>query len=171
MKALKIAGIVLLIIAIVFFSLGIFIPFYEYQSSIEVNAPPEKCWKVFHNTSLMDQWLPGFESLTLKAGDTLAIGSSYEIVVNDHHKRMIMLEKITGVIAPSSISYELNNDVLKSEYSYSFEGSSSTKISGHFKITGNNIVWKSILILSKSYMTSSSQNQLSLLKKVIEQQP
>jgi carbon monoxide dehydrogenase subunit G len=169
MKALKIIGIVLAVIIVVFLSIGLIVPSYEYDSSVQVNAPVEKCWSTFHDINKMNQWLKGFESLTLKSGDSLAVGSVYEITVTDDGHRMVMSEKLTEVNAPTRVSYQLNNDVLKSEYSFSFEGQSSTKITSHYKITGNNIFWKSILRLSKSYMTGEAADQLSLLKKVIEQ--
>ncbi len=171
MKALKIIGISLAAVLIIFLGIGLIVPSYDYQSSIQVNASPEKCWGVFHNTKLMSQWLQGLESLTLKSGDSLAVGSLYEIVVNDDGHRMVMSEKIIEVRAPTKVSYELNNDVLKSKFSFSFDGSQSTTVSSHYNVTGNNILWKSILFLSKSYMTTASQGQLTSLKKVIEEQP
>src|SRR5258706_13545271 len=169
MKTLKIALLSFAGIVFLFLSLGLLFPSYEYKSSVVVNASPEKCWEVFHDTKKMSEWLEGFESLSLKSGDPLAAGSRYEIVVNDHNKRMVMSEKIIEVTAPSKISYELNNDVLKSEFSFLFEGSTSTTVTSKYKITGNNILWRSILFLSKPYMTSSGQDQLNALKKVIEQ--
>lgn len=171
MKALKIIGIALTIMVIIFFCIGLVVPSYEYGSTIEVNAPIEKCWKTFHDTKKMNQWLKGFESITLKSGDSLAVGSVYEIAVRDGNNRMVMSERITDIKTPAKISYELTNDVLKSEFSFSFEGTSSTKITNRYKVTGNNPAWKSILFLSKSYMSSSAENQLTLLKKVIEEQP
>lgn len=155
-------------IGILFLGLGWVVPTYEYQSSVTVNANPEKCWEVFHDLNKMNRWLEGFESLTLKSGEPLAPGSLYEIVINDEGHRMVMSEKIIAVNAPARISYELNNDVLKSEFSFSFEGTDSTVIKSQYKITGNNIFWKALLFLSKSYMTRSGQAQLDLLKKVIE---
>ena len=116
----------------------------------------------------MSEWLEGFESLTLKSGEQLAKGSTYEIIITDDGHRMVMNEKIIEVNAPSKVSYELNNDVLKSEFSFSFEGTTSSTITSRYKITGNNILWKSILFLSKSYMTTEAQKQLEGLKKVIE---
>ena len=169
MKTLKIVLLALAGIILLFFSLGLLFPSYEYQSSVVVNANPEKCWEVFHDTKKMGQWLEGFESLTLKSGEPLTAESQYEIVVNDHDKRMVMSEKIIEVNEPTKVSYELNNDVLKSEFSFLFEGSTSTTVTSKYKITGNNILWRSILFLSKPYMTSSGQDQLNALKKVIEQ--
>ncbi|MGC4022027.1 MAG: SRPBCC family protein [Cyclobacteriaceae bacterium] len=172
MKVIKIVLALLLAVVIVVLALGLIVPSYEYESSIQVKASPEKCWRIFHNTRLMAQWLEGFESLTLKSGDTLGIGSTYEIVINDHDKRMVMSEKITEMDAPTKIKYQLDNDVLKSEFTFSFEGdSTTTAITNHYKVTGNNVIWKSILFLSKSYMAGASQDQLKLLKGVIEKQP
>jgi hypothetical protein len=83
--------------------------------------------------------MKGFESLTLKSGDSL------------------VSEKLTKVNAPIKISHELSNDVLRSEYSFSFAGNSPTKITSHYKITGNDIFWQSIRFLSKPYMRGAVQ--------------
>ncbi|GHN00849.1 hypothetical protein WSM22_23380 [Cytophagales bacterium WSM2-2] len=172
MKVLKIILAILTAAVVIFLGIGLFFPSYDYQTSIKVSASPEKCWRTFHNTKLMNQWMPGFESLTLKKGDSLTLGSQYEIVINDGSEQMVMNERITELAAPSKVSYELNNDVLKSESTFSFEGdSTSTTINCYYKITGNNVAWKSILLLSKSYMSGSASSQLESLKKVIEQQP
>src|SRR5882724_612658 len=111
MKIAKIIGATLAGIVLMFLSLGLLFPSYEYQSSIVVNASPEKCWVVYHDTKKMNEWLEGFESLTLKSGEPLAAGSTYEIVVTDDGHRMVMNEKIIEVNAPTKVSYELNNDV------------------------------------------------------------
>ena len=171
MKALKIIGIIIVVAFATILIIGFAVPFYEYESSVQVNATPEKCWKVYNDVKLLNQWLPGFESLTLKSGDSLTAGSMYEIIINDGGERMVMNEKIVDVNAPTKITYELTNDVLKSEFSFSFEGSSSTTIKSNYKITGNNVIWSAVLFLSKSYMTSSANGQLTSLKKLIEQQP
>lgn len=172
MRILKVLVIILAVLILIFLSIGLFVDSYEYESSIQVQASPEKCWKVYNDTKLMSQWVPGFESLTLKSGELMKVGSTYEFVINDHDEKMVMSEAIKEVSEPNSISYELNNDVLKSEYTFSFKGdSTSTTINSHHKVTGNNLIWKSILFLSKSYMESSVQEQLTGLKRVIETQP
>ncbi len=171
MRILKALVIILLALILIFLSIGLFLPSFDYAVSIEVKASPEKCWLTFHDTTRMSQWLPGFESLVLKSGEPLKAGSQYEIIVIDHNEKIVMSEIITKVNAPTSISYELNNDVLKSEYTFSFTGDSiTTTIDSHYKVTGNNVMWKSILFLSKSYLESNGQEQLAGLKKVVEMQ-
>ncbi len=168
MKALRIILIGITGIVLVFLSIGLLFPSYEYRSFIVVKASPEKCWTIYHDTKKMSEWMEGFESLTLKSGEPLSPGSTYEIIVTDDGHRMVMNEKAIEVSPPTKISYQLNNDVLKSEFSFSFEGTTSTTITSKYKITGNNILWRSILFLSKSYMTNAAQEQLEGLKKVIE---
>ena len=168
MKTIKIILATLAGIILLFLGIELLFPVYEYQSSVVVNASPEKCWIAYHDTIRMSEWLEGFESLTLKSGEQLAKGSTYEIIITDDGHRMVMSEKIIEVNAPTKVVYELNNDVLRSEFSFSFEGTTSSTITSRYKITGNNILWKSILFLSKSCMTTEAQKQLEGLKKVIE---
>lgn len=170
MKIVKIILATLAGIILLFLSIGLLFPSYEYQSSIVVNASPEKCWTVYHDTKKMSEWLEGFESLTLKSGEQLTLGSTYEIVITDDGHRMVMNEKIIEVNAPTKVTYELNNDALKSEFSFSFEGINSTTVTTKYKITGNNVLWRSILLLSKSYMSTEAKKQLEGLKNVIEKQ-
>jgi carbon monoxide dehydrogenase subunit G len=170
MKIIKIILVCLVILILGFFSLGLFVPSYEYQNSITVAASPQKCWDTFHNTSLMSQWMDGFESISLKSGEHLVVGSTYEIIINSDNERMVMLEKLLQIKAPEKVTYQLDNDVLKSEYIFSFEGAETTTITSRYKITGANLIWRSVLFLSKSYMADQSQAQLDGLKKVIENQ-
>ena len=170
MKALKIVLATIAVIIAVFFSLGLIVPSYEYQSRVIVNASPEKCWAVFHDTASMKLWLDGFQSITLKKNEPMQPGSEYELIVTDDGHRMVMAEKIIDIHAPDKVTYEINNDVLKSEFSVSFVGTSSTTITSVYKITGNTLFWKSVLCLSRSYMTTAAQEQLDALKTVIEKQ-
>lgn len=170
MKILKIILISLAAIVALFLSLGLFVPAYEYDAAVTVNSTPEKCWTVFHDTIRMHEWLPGFESLTLKRGEHMQPGSVYEIIINDEDQRYVMSERITEISPPAKIAYVLDNEVLRSEFSYHFEGTTTTNIQAHFRVRGNNILWRAILFLSRSYMRSSGQEQLDLFKKAVEKQ-
>jgi len=98
-------------------------------------------------------------------------GSMYEmILVQD--KIYTMSEALKEIKEPEMISYELYNEVMKSDYTYTFKAvDDNTIIQTYYKVTGHNLMWKSVLFLSKSYLTSASNAQLQELKKVIEQNP
>ena len=168
MKILKYLGIVITILLVVFLSLGLAIPSFDYTSVVSINAPPEKCWGVLHDTSRMKKWMPGFERLTLKSGAHFQTGAVYEFIIHQE-ERYVMQEVVKAVKMPERSCYELTNDVLKSEYDINLvPKDSKTQITAHYRITGNNLIWKSILALSKSYLQKGSQTQLDLLKVEIE---
>lgn len=168
MKIVKYAGIALTVLALTFICLGLFVPTFEYSSSVQVSAPAEKCWSVLHDTSRMKKWMPGFVRLTLKSGEPLSPGARYEIVIRQD-KLYVMPEILKEVKVPEFATYEMTNDVMKSEYDFKLiSKNSQTEITSHYKVTGNNVLWKSILLLSKSYMQSESKKELELLKIEIE---
>lgn len=170
MRVVKIILIVILAIVGVLLAVGLIAPTFEYGNSITVQATPEKCWSVFHDTTRMKSWMPGFISFTLTKGDHLQPNAEYLFVMEDG-ERMEMQEKIIAVNPPESVSYVLTNDVLKSEFSYSFKANSnSTDISTNYKVTGNNVFMKAILFFMKGVMMSSDTETLAGLKMEIESQ-
>ena len=95
-------------------------------------------------------------------------GAVYEVIIVQD-KLYIMNETLQKVKAPTFAAYELTNEVMRSEYSYELVlQNGRTEIITRYLITGNNLMWKSILFLSKSYMESASHTQLELLKREIE---
>jgi len=136
MKALRITLYVITGIALLLLSLGVMVPSNGYPSAIVIKASPEKCWAAYHDTKQMAEWWQGFKSLTLKSGDLLSPGSRYEIIVNDKGHRLVMSEKIMEIIAPNRIWYELNNDVLRSAFSFSFERALPPRSRANTKLWG-----------------------------------
>ena len=168
MKILKYFGIVIAVLLAIFLSLGLLTPSFDYSAEVSINAPVQKCWDVLQDTSRMKKWTPGFKSLTLKSGNHLQAGARYEIVILQE-ELYVMQEKITAVKAPESISFELKNDVLTSVYDFKLVSrDSKTELTAHYHVTGSNLIWKSVLSLSKSYLKDAAQKQFELLKVEVE---
>jgi uncharacterized protein YndB with AHSA1/START domain len=170
MRILKISGLIFGFLLVIFFLLGVFVPDFEYENSVTIHADRQTCWNNFHDVSKMKMWMEGFESLTLKSGAPLQQGSRYEVVFVGDGERMVMDETITAVKPPEMVSYDLNNDVLNSVFTFSFQSVNEhqTTIHSNYKVTGKNLLWRSILFLSKSYFIETGQKQLDDLKKMIE---
>ena len=168
MKIAKYLGAVLLVLGILFLSLGLAVPTFDYSSSVTINAPIEKCWTVLQDTSRMKRWVEGFERMTLREGEAGKSGAVYELVIQQD-KLYVMQETVKELRAPELASFELANDVMRSKYEFKLSGEGSrTRITSVYHIEGNNMIWKSILFVSKSYLQTGSQNQLDLLKIEIE---
>jgi uncharacterized protein YndB with AHSA1/START domain len=171
MKFLKIAGLILGLLMVGIILIGLFAKRFEYSSSITINASPAHCWEVFHDTTQMRHWVPGLKSLTLMQGKFFQAGSVYEMVIEDNGERMVMHETLMAVDPPREISYVLTNDAFSSKYSYRFipGQDGTTRIESQYEVAGNSLIWRAVLYLSKSYLSNSSQEQLVLFKKHIEQ--
>jgi uncharacterized protein YndB with AHSA1/START domain len=168
MKIAKYTGITIIALLLLFFSLGFIKPSFDYTSSVTILTSPEKCWYALHDTVGMRRWMPGFEKFTLKSGTHLQPGASYEIIIQQDEK-YVMLETIKVIRPAEYISYELINDVMKLDYSYTLTPKgNATEITNENRAIGTNLIWRSILFLSKSHLQTESQNQLDLLKLDIE---
>jgi uncharacterized protein YndB with AHSA1/START domain len=170
MKVLKIVGLIVGLLIVGVILLGVFKKKFTYSSFITVNASPEQSWQAFQDTTQMKQWHPGFKSIKLKDGQFLQVGSVYELIIDDGRERMVMHETILAIDPSHEISYELVNDVLVSKYSYRFTPAENgtTHIESHYEVTGKSLMWRAVLYLSKSYLHSASQEQLTLFKKHLE---
>lgn len=170
-KTIKILAVVVVGLVMIFLSLGLFVPAVNYSASITINGSPEKCWNTFHDVAQMGQWIEGLESFKQIRGDSLVPGAVYEMVILQD-ERMVMQEEVKEVIKPARVAYELNNDVLKSEYSFDFiDKHAQTQINGTYKVTGNNLIWKSVFVLFRSTFSKGSQQQLEAVKKLVESTP
>ncbi len=95
-------------------------------------------------------------------------GAQYEFVVLQD-QLYVMQEVLKEVDPPNLVRYEMTNEVMVSEYDFTLtQDKSHTEITNHYRVIGKNIWWKTILFVSKSYLRSSSQEQLELLKREIE---
>ncbi|MFZ6009650.1 MAG: SRPBCC family protein [Bacteroidota bacterium] len=170
MRILKIISVILAVLILLFVSVGLIYPDFEYGNSVTIQAPQQTCWNTYHDTTNQKQWMKGFESLTLIQGEHMTPGAVYEIIIKEEGgEPMVMTEKLVALEEPQRITYELSNDVLTSKYTFSFEErGSQTIVTSHYHVRGNNIFMQSLLFLSKSYFNSEDRELLEELKKFIE---
>jgi hypothetical protein len=169
MKIFKYIGIVAIVLLAVFLLVGVIKPSFEYTTSAVINAPRQQCWDVMQDTTQMKAWIPGFKTITLKSGQHQQQGAIYELIVSQDEV-YVMSETVRAFREPEIIAFDLDNEVMKLAYEISFyDNGNQTIINGHYKATGNNVMWKSLLFLSKSYLQAGAQEQLALLKTLIEQ--
>lgn len=166
MKILKIIGILIAALLVIFFLIGLLKPTFDYGNSITINAPKHAVWSVY--TTRKKDWIKGLQSQKLISGNALTKDAEYETVI-DSGEEMVMHETITNIILGDKIEWTLDNDVLVSNYAYEFKGDSSrTEVTTHYKVEGKNSLMKSILFLSKSYLKNSDAEMLAALKEIAE---
>lgn len=169
MRIIKIIFISLIALVAFFFTLGAIFPTFEYTNKVTINAPKEACWEMLTNPTTLHRWINGLETYKLIGGEHLKAGGTYSMVIVDGSEKMEMNQKIEEVNAPSTIRYILTNDVLTSDYTYSLqEMDGKTTLLADYIVTGNSIIWSSVLHLSKGYIAREGQKDLDKFKALVE---
>lgn len=168
MKILKIVLGVIAFLIVAFLAIGFIVPQFEYGNSVIIQASQAKCWDVYTDTTLRKRWIEGEESYRLVEGKPLAVGAKYESVIVED-ERMVMTEEILSINPSQEIETLLMNDVLKLESKTSFEGDSAqTTITTHYKMKGNNVFMRSMLLLMKSRISGEDEKMLTSFKTLVE---
>jgi hypothetical protein len=91
------------------------------------------------------------------------------MVIVEGTEKIEMNQIIEEVNAPSTIHFILTNDVLTSDYTYSLqEMNGKTTLLADYVVTGNSIIWSSILYLSKGYIASEGQKDLDKFNALVK---
>ena len=169
MRIIKISILSLIALLVLFLSIGTIFPSFDYTNEVKVEAPMDKCWQSLNNPTTMHRWMQGLETYKLISGEHLQPGGTYSLIIVEGSERMEMIQKIEDINPPASIHLILTNDVLTSDFSYLLsETDGVTTLQAHYEVTGNSILWSSVLRLSKGYISGEGQKQLQKLKTLIE---
>jgi len=169
MKLLKYFGIFLIVVLVAFLLVGIFAPTFTYESRVVVNAPVEQSWAVFSDPSRMGEWLVGFKSIETVSGQPDSVGSKYKMVFEENGRLMKMTETVTAIKPNELFAFTLDARPMIDKVEVRFSGDGEkTEIVAMNHIEGKNLIWKSILRLSKSNMKKRGQEVYNKLKNLIE---
>ncbi len=169
MKVVKYIAVSLAIGAVAFLCIGIFVPAFTYQSTVTVNAPVEKAFEVFLDSTKMKDWMPNFKSIEMISGKLHEVGSVSQLIVVENGKEYIMTEKVTAFIPNSNYQFILDNEVMivKSKIVFSHSGE-LTLITATDEVHGKNLFWRSLFPFFKTIFRDNAQQIYDNLKLVIE---
>jgi hypothetical protein len=171
-KFIKYTVIIVLLITVVFFSLGFFVPELNMKNTVEVRSPIGHSFAVFENVNKMKDWMPGFKSIELTGGLPFMPNSTYKLVTEENGRRMEMKETLIALQTNEIFSFTLENDQIYSEVQVHFSGGpDKTIISAETKIRGQNMFWRSMLVFAKGTIMEKQQQMYEAMKKVIESTP
>lgn len=154
---------------LLFLLAGIVKPTIEYDNGIVVSASPEISFSTFKDTSLMKLWITGLTRFEYMEGTMDEPGSKWKLHLNQDGNLYEMTETLTIYEENKRFAFLLNNEVLVSEVDIRFTPSKQgTIISVHNKVTGNNLFFRSLFVLTGSYFRTESQKMYENLKLIID---
>ena len=169
MKIFKYISLTFLILIFGFFAIGLFSNSISYQNKVIVNAPVEKAFVLFTDTTKMKEWLPGFISFTNDSGGNFNRGSKWKLILLQEGQRYEMEETMTVYEPNKQYSYILENIVLRNYVDVYFKANgNTTEITSHNLIKGNNLIWRSIFFFYEKDLFEKGEKTFEDLKKMIE---
>ena len=114
-KVLRFIVIGIFALAVLFFSLGLFIPTFSFDNVVEVNKPIEKTFAEFNDVSNMYKWIPGFQFIEPISGWPNEVGSKWKLVVKQEGKRMELIKTMTAYKENEVFAFNLSNEMMSND--------------------------------------------------------
>ncbi len=170
MRILKWLGLLLLVLVVGFLAAGLIRPNVSYENKVTVNAPVERAYSVFVDESNMDKWMPTLQRIENISGAPLEVGSKWKLIFEEEGETIEVLEEMTAIDANERFAFNLETEPFLGTVDIRFTAidSATSEIKAVTTMDGKNLIWKSLLALSKSMMETRSQEQYEMLKKAIE---
>ena len=175
MKILKYLVATIVVLMVVFLTIGFLIPSVDYGHKITVNKPIEEAWAVAQDESKYDQWLEGFQSIVLVEGKKGTVGSRYKVVVNpgDGQPDFLMTETVVSIEKFDHVSLSFDSEMMDFEQtiSYSSEDGATTIVTDS-KVMGKGLTMRSMFALMEMLGGAFKKQEvknIEALKMVIEE--
>lgn len=170
MRILKWLGGILVVLILVFLGVGIITPNFSYENKVTVKAPVERAYSVFVDESNVNKWMPTLRKIENVSGAPLEVGSKWKLIFDEEGETIEVLEEMTAIDTNERFAFNLDTEPFLGTVDIRFTAIDSTtsEIKATTTVDGKNMIWKSVMALSKTMMETRSQEQYEMLKKVIE---
>lgn len=170
MKYLKWILILLLLLLLVFIGRGLLTPSISYESEITVDKPAAEAWAVMSDESKISLWLESIKKMEPVSGTPNTVGAKSKIYIEENGSEMVMEETITTYDPHDKIAMTFTMDFMDMDYEMHFdEKDGKTTIKSNSTVKGNGIIAKSMVAFMKGAMKSQEDENMTRLKKVIEE--
>ena len=168
-KFLKPVLIVILVLAVLFFCLGLFIPSITYESKVTVSKPVETSFGVFTNAFKLSDWITGLKGIAWISGNQNEVGSKWKFIVRQNGRDLELIQTLKAFKQNELFFTNADNELFNDDVEVKFiSKGTSTEIIATSRLTGKNIFWKSVLAVGQLHLASNDQKMYDKLKEVIE---
>lgn len=168
-RILKFLTILILILIIAFFSLGLFVPKVEYQSTAIINGSLEEVFQSYNDIESMNNWIPEIKSVNALKLTEDKQGSVYEMLIDSDGTEVKMEETIIAYEENKMVSLKFETGPMDKidEFQFLREGS-QTKIIGTHSVEGTNYFYKCMFAMFKGGLSTVDQGHLEKFKEYQE---
>lgn len=164
-KILRYVAMVVLVLLLVFLSLGLFIPVVEYETSIIVDKPVAEAFALYNDRSNIKQWIPEIQVMEPIAETPEVVGSKYRMVINSNGDVTEMVETVTSYTINEEVGIHFDAGMMQKDDTYIFEDmGSKTKITGKHGARGDSYYARCVFALFKGVFTEIDQGYMDRFK-------
>ncbi len=169
MKILKYFLGLMLAMILAFLAFGYIMPVADFQVDETIELPVEPVFSYVINISRWPEWQDGLEEVKLLSGDSLRVGSQYQLVVNDGKYQVELSLTVLGIRPHRMIRYRLEGDRLVGDVEMNFQDSGhATVVRWEGEFRGKGIIWRSVVPFMRRALTRQAQQDLEMLKHKLE---
>jgi uncharacterized protein YndB with AHSA1/START domain len=107
MKVIKLAAVFLGFVILALLAIVAFAPKkIDYDTETRINASIEDVWEALHDSSMMDEWFPGYSASRIIQGDGKSVGSIIEFTLQSEGGESIITEEFTKFIPNKQFSFK-----------------------------------------------------------------
>ena len=171
MKFLKWALGVFVLLVILFLAAGFISPTISYDSSITVNKPIKESWAVMSDESKISQWLKGITKVEHVSGEKGKVGCVTKYTFVENGQESIVVETIKEIKDDEYIVMDFTMEgAMTMDYKINYsENDGKTDIKSSTIVKGDGMFMRSILSFMTSTMKAQEDENLSNLKKLINE--
>ncbi|HXB92867.1 MAG TPA: SRPBCC family protein [Puia sp.] len=146
----------------------------KFQSSVDLNLPPDRAAALYNNPSYYKEWQDGFVSYTQLSGEPRTVGAKAKVLFAHGKRRMELLETIQVMNLPVEINalYEHEHMVNTMIVRFSALPGQRTRITtgiGYVRFVG--IIPKIMSLLMSGMYKKQNQKWLDRFKQFAESLP
>ena len=171
MKYLKYLLGVIALLAAIFFINGMITPSISYSSEISVDKPLNEAWAVMNDDSKISQWLKGIKSVEHVSGEKGTPGAVMKYVFEENGQESEVVETLKEIRKNEYVAMDFAMEgAMDMAYQVHFsEKDGKTNIKSETVAQGQGMFMKSMLSFMTSTMQAQEDEDMSNLKKLIEE--
>ena len=171
MKYLKYLLGIIALLTVLFIGNGFITPSVAYDSEIVVDKPIKEAWAVMNDESKVTLWLKDITNMEHVSGEKGTVGAVTKYTFNDGSQESVIFETIKAIRPNEYVAMNfVMEGVMDMEYEMNFsEKDEKTHIKSSTVNKGVSMFMRSMVSFMKGSMQAQEDENLSNLKKVIEE--
>ncbi len=168
-KIFKIIGIILLVLILIFLSLGLFVPKVEYTTKVTIKGNKSEVWDAFNDIENVQAWIPNVTEVVPINITEDTLGTKVKMTVIDRGNTMEMEETVTVFESGQKLGLHFDAGQMLKDDLYTFsEKNGMITIVGNHSCEGADYFSKCIFALFKSMFLEIDQGYMDNFKTYFE---